>query len=346
MRFYTNSHTHYCGVDLHTKTLFICILDNDGNILMHKNIAAKPEPFLKAISPYREDIIVGVECMFSWYWLANLCLQQGIAFILGHALYMKCIHGGKTKSDKLDSEKIARLIRGGNFPLAYTYPPELRPVRDLLRRRRNLVRYRSELLAHIKITHHQYNAEVISKNIIKKCHREDLVERFDNPHTRKNVEMDVRLCDLLHTEISQLESYIVKQAKAFDPRTYFRLQTVPGIGPVLALTMLYEIGDIERFPTVQSFCSYSRLVKCPKESAGQLYGYGGQKMGNPHLKWAFSEAAALLLRESERAKKYVSKLEKKHGKGKALSILAHKLGRAVYFIIKRKDAFDLKYFFQ
>jgi transposase len=346
MQFYTNSHTHYCGVDLHTKTLFICILDNDGKILMHKNIPAKPEPFLKAIAPYRKDLVVGVECMFSWYWLANLCLQKNIAFILGHALYMKCIHGGKTKSDKIDSEKIARLIRGGNFPLAYTYPPELRPVRDLLRRRRNLVRYRSELLAHIKITHHQYNADIIAKNIIKKCHREDLVERFDNPHTRKNVEIDVRLCDLIQKEISQLESYIVRQAKAFDPRTYFRLQTVPGIGQVLALTILYEIGNIERFPTVGSFCSYSRLVKCPKESAGKLYGYGGQKMGNPHLKWAFSEATALLLRESEQAKKYVEKMEKKHGKGKALSILAHKLGRAIYFIIKRKDAFDIKYFFK
>lgn len=346
MKFYTNSHTHYCGVDLHTKTLFICILDQEGKVLMHKNLSAKPKPFLRAIAPFRNDLIVGVECMFSWYWLANLCLKENIAFILGHALYMKSIHGGKTKSDKIDSEKIARLIRGGNFPLAYTYPPELRPVRDLLRRRRNLVRYRSELLAHIKITHHQYNADIIAKNIIKKCHREDLVERFDNPHARKNVEIDVRLSDLIHTEITQLENYIVRHAKAFDPRTYFRLQSVPGIGQVLALTILYEIGDIERFPDVQSFASYSRLVKCPKESAGKLYGYGGQKMGNPHLKWAFSEAAVLLLRESEQAKKYVAKLEKKHGKGKALSILAHKLGRAVYFIIKRKDAFDLKYFFQ
>jgi transposase len=110
--------------------------------------------------------------------------------------------------------------------------------------------------------------------------------------------------------------------------------------------MLYEIGDISRFPTVQSFCSYSRLVKCPKESAGKLYGYGGQKMGNAHLKWAFSEATALFMRESKLAKAFVAKHEKKHGKGKAMSILAHRLGRAVYFVIKRKDAFDVKYFFR
>ena len=114
---------------------------------------------------------------------------------------------------------------------------------------------------------------------------------------------------------------------------------------MLALTILYEIGEINRFLTVQSFASYARLVKCSKESAGQLYGYGGGKIGNAHLKWAFSEAMCLFLRESDRAKTYVAKLEKKHGKGKAMSILTHKLGRAVYFVMKRKDAFDEQYFF-
>lgn len=346
MKFYTKTHQFYCGADLHTKTIYLCIIDNEGNILMHKNIAAKPKPFLRAIEPYREDLVVGVECMFSWYWLANLCIEHNINFILGHALYMKCIHGGKSKSDKKDSEKIARLIRGGTFPQAYLYPPELRPVRDLLRRRRMLVRYRSELLAHIKITHHQYNADCFERNINKKGNRQALAELFNDPAIRKNVEMDIQAADHLHEQIVELENYVVRHAKAFDPRTYYRLQTVPGIGKVLALTILYEIGDINRFPDVQHFCSYSRLVKCPKESAGQLYGYGGQKMGNAHLKWAFSEAMALLMRESKQAKDYVAKLETKHGKSKAMSILAHKLGRAIYTIIKRKDAFDMKYFFK
>lgn len=98
---------------------------------------------------------------------------------------------------------------------------------------------------------------------------------------------------------------------------------MPGIGKILALTMLYEIGDIERFPTVQSLASYARLVKCSKESAGKLYGYSSAKMGNPQLKRAFSEAICLFMRESDRAKAYVAKLEKKHGKEKAISILAH-----------------------
>lgn len=345
MKFYTQTHQHVCGIDLHTKTMFLCILNQSGDIILHTNIPARPKPFLEVIQPFRDDLVIGVECMFSWYWLADLCLQEKIQFILGHALYMKAIHGGKAKSDKIDSEKIARLIKGGTFPLAYVYPPELRPTRDLLRRRRMLVRMRSEVLAHIKLTHYQYNAEFFQKNINKKGNREGIDSLFSDPTIRKNIEVDLSVADHLQEEIVQLENYIIRKTKAFDPRTFYRLQTVPGIGSVLALTILYEIGDIERFPTVQSFASYARLVKCSKESAGKLYGYGGGKIGNPQLKWAFSEAMCLFMRESERAKAYVAKLEKKHGKGKAMSILTHKLGRAVYFVLKRKDAFDEKYFF-
>ena len=346
MRFYTKTHQHYCGIDLHTKTMYVCIIDNQGDILVHQNIPAKPEPFFKLIAAYRDDLVVGVECIFSWYWLADICQHAGIHFLLGHALYMKAIHGGKSKNDKLDSEKIARLIRGGTFPQAYVYPAELRPYRDLLRRRNFLVHVRSEVLAHIKLSNYQYNLPVIEKQIGKKGNRQDLAERFTDPSVRKNVEVDLAVADTTHALINQLENYIIRHAKQFDPRTYYRLQTVPGIGKVLALVILYEVGELSRFPTVQSFCSYARLVKCPKESAGKLYGYSGGKIGNAHLKWAFSEAVALFMRESDRAKKFVAKHEKKHGKGKAMSILAHKLGRAVYFMWKRNDAFDEQYFFK
>ena len=258
-----------------------------------------------------------------------LLVLDGLAFILGHALYMKAIHGGKSKNDKLDSEKIARLIRGGTFPLAYVFPSELRPYRDLLRRRNFLVHRRSEVLAHVKLTNYQYNLPLFEKQIGKKGNREGLAERFKDPAVRKNVEVDLAVADHTHLMINQLENYIVRHVKQFDPRTYYRLQSVPGIGPVLALVILYEVG-----------------VKCPKESAGKLYGYGGGKMGNAHLKWALSEAMCLFMRESDRAKAFVAKYEKKHGKGKAMAILTHKLGRAIYYMWKRNDAFDENYFFK
>jgi transposase len=149
MKFYTKQHPFYCGVDLHAATMYVCILDAGGEVVCHRNIATKPEAFLRLIKPYRDDLVVGVECMFTWYWLADLCADEGIDFVLGHALYMRAIHGGKAKNDRIDSHKLAVLLRGGSFPLAYVYPKAMRATRDLLRRRNHLARKRGELYAHI-----------------------------------------------------------------------------------------------------------------------------------------------------------------------------------------------------
>ena len=107
MRFYTGQHAFYCGIDLHARVMYLCVMDQGGKILLHKNLPADPDAFLKAIAPYRADVVVAVECIFTWYWIADLCGREGIPFVLGHALYMKAIHGGKTKNDKIDSQKIA-----------------------------------------------------------------------------------------------------------------------------------------------------------------------------------------------------------------------------------------------
>lgn len=347
MRFYTKQHPYYCGIDLHTTMMYVCIIDQEDNIVVHKNIPTDRALFLKLIEPYRENLVVGVECIFSWYWLADLCQEKNIAFLLGHALYMKAIHGGKTKNDKIDSLKIAKLLKGGNFPLAYAYPSQMRATRDLLRRRMYFVHIRSAIQAHIQLTNYQYNLPSFEKKIESKGNRVDIPERFRDPVVCKNVESDLATMDHFEALIKNLEAYIVRHAKDFDTRTYYRLKTVPGIGKILALVILFEVQDIQRFPTVGSFCSYARLVvKCPKESAGKRYGYLGAKIGNAHLKWAFSEATLLFMRESQWAKDYVAKMTKKHGKGKAISILAHKLGRAVYYVWRRQDSFDEKYFFQ
>jgi len=120
-------------------------------------VAATPQAFLAMVKAFREDLVVAVECMFTWYWLADLCAKEGIAFVLGHALYMRAIHGGKAKNDRIDAHKIAALLRGGMIPMAYVYPHEMRATRDLMRCRNHLVRKRSELIAHIQNTASQYN---------------------------------------------------------------------------------------------------------------------------------------------------------------------------------------------
>lgn len=346
MRFYTNQHPFYCGIDLHARTMYVCILDQSGEVLVHRNMQTTPEAFLKALAPYRQGIVVAVECLFTWYWLADLCADEGIPFVLGHALSMKAIHGGKAKNDKIDAQKIAALLRGGMLPQASVSPAQMRATRDLLRRRMHLARKRAALLAHVPNTNSQYNLPAIGTKIAYKANREGVAERCADPAVHKSIEVDLALITYDDELLRDVELTIVTTAKHHDANTLYLLHTVPGIGKILRLVLLDDIHDIARFPRVQDFVSYCRLVKCARESAGKRHGTSGTKIGNAHLKWAFSEAAVLFLRDHPAAQQYLARLEKKHDKGKALTVLAQKLARAVYDMLNHKVAFEREKFFQ
>lgn len=257
---------------------------------------------------------------------------------------MKAIHGGKAKNDKIDAQKLAVLLRGGMMPQASVYPSAMRATRDLLRRRCHLARKRAALLVHIHNTNSQYNLPEMGKRRAAKANREEVAEHFPDPRVRKAIEVDVSLIDHYDQVLGEVELYLTRSAKAHDVQTFARLQSVPGIGQILALVLLSELHDIHRFPRVQDFVSYCRLVKCAKESNGKRLGTSGKKIGNVHLRWAFAEAAVLFLRQSQPGKASFAKLEHKHGKAKALTVRAHKLGRAVYYLLTREQAFDLQRF--
>src|SRR5919109_2578492 len=288
MRFYTMQHKFYCGIDLHARTMYLCLLNQDGEIVLHRNMKAAPEPFLKAIAPYQEDLVVCVECIFTWYWLADLCAREALPFVLGHALYMKAIHGGKAKNDKSEAHKIAVLLRGGTLPQAYVYPAQMRATRDLLRRRMHLAHKRAELLAHVQNTNSQYNLPAIGKKIAYKANRDGVAERFADAAVQKSIEVDLALITYYDELLRDVELTILKTAKHHDANTLYLLQTVPGIGKILSLVLLYEIHQINRFPRVQDFVSYCRLVKCAKSSAGKRLGASRPKIGNAHLQRALS----------------------------------------------------------
>ena len=253
---------------------------------------------------------------------------------------MKAIHGGKAKNDKIDSYKIAKLIHSSMLAEAYAYPEGMRATRDLLRRRLFFVRKCAELKTHTKILNHQYNLSIINGNLKNPSIREEVLNRFEDLSAKRNAQANTDTIAFYHKQISSLEFFIKKNAKFDDYQSFMLLKSIKGIGDVLAMTILYEIYTITRFPTVQKFASYCRLIKCKAESAGKVYGTSGNKIGNAHLRWAFSEAAALYLRGNEKAQNYHARLVKKHGNGKAMGILSHKLGRAVYFMLKRKEAFN------
>jgi transposase len=255
MNFYTQQHKHYCGIDLHARAMDVCIVDPNGTKLVHKNLPTTPEAFLRVIAPYREDLVVGVECLFTWYWLADLCSKEGIAFVLGHALYMKAMHGGQAKNDQIDAQKIAVLLRGGMLPQASVYPAEMRATRDLLRRRIHLMRKRAALLTHVQQTNSQDNVPEIGKKIAYKANRSGGAERFADPAVQTSVEVDLALLDYDDPLLRDLALAIVQTAQQHDAPTLSLLQTMPGIGQILSLVLLYAMHDIARCPRVQDCVS-------------------------------------------------------------------------------------------
>jgi transposase len=222
----------------------------------------------------------------------------------------------------------------------------MRATRELLRRRLHLMRTRAELSAHVQQTNRQYHRPELGQHIADTANRDGVAERLTDPAVHKSLAVDLALMTYDDARLTALELAIVNRAKQHEANTFYRLRAIPGVGTILALVLRYEIHESRRFPSVQDFASSCRLVTCAKASAGKRYGTAGTKIGTAYLKWAFSEAAVLLLRNNEPGQNYLARLEKTHDKGKALTLLAHTLARAVYDMLKRATVFARHKFLQ
>jgi transposase len=344
MQYYTSTTQFNCGIDLHARQMYVCVMDRQGKKLVHTNVKNNDfDFFLKLIEPYKHDLTVCCECMFGWYWLSDACQAAGLNFVLAHALYLKAIHGGKNKNDRIDSEKLTHLLRSNLIPPSYVYPASRRPLRALLRQRIYYVWQRAELLARIhshQLAHNRTPAKQTRRN--RDLWQERLMAAEEHPLRQIALKNDLAIISHFDHQITQLEEELQRQTKQHAAREYALLQTVPGIGESLGLTILYEIGDIERFPTVKNFLSYCRLVKGTVASAGKIKGLRGAKLGNPYLRWAFGEAAVIAKRDHTLIGPLSQRLEARMGgnKFKANTVVAIKLARAVYFMLKNKTVFD------
>jgi transposase len=229
---------------------------------------------------------------------------------------MHAIHGGKATHDTIDAHKMAVLLRGGMLPQAYVYPAAMRATRDLLRRRLHLTRKRAELLAHVQNANSQSNRPELREPLAYKANREGVAARFHDPAVQKSVAVDLALLDSYARLLSDVELSIVQTATQHHAQTPYRRQSVPGIGKIVSLVLLYEIHDLARFPRVHDCVAYGRLSKCAKAAAGKRDGTSGAKLGNASRTWAFSEAAGLCLRNTPAGQQYLG-VEKHHGTGKA-----------------------------
>ena len=345
MKYYKTATEYNCGIDLHSKQMYICLMDKEAGIKVWCNIKGNDfDYFLRRVEPYRHDLTVTCESTFNWYWLADACMDANIEFVLGHALYLHSVRGGKHKNDKEDSKELADCLRSNRLPPGYIYPREKRPARMLMRRRMKYVWTRSGLLAH------STNGLMVEGLDPVECGqrsrdrwRDALKERHNNEHWRLSVDCDAHMIKEYDRCIGRIERAIMAYAKQHMNQDLCLLRSVPGIGDVLAMTILYELDTVERFATPEDFSSYSRLVKGSVASAGQIMGLKGGKLGNPYLKWALMEAVVIMKRNAK-VQKMGDRLEAKYGKQVGNAILANRLARAIYSMLSRKHPFDLDRF--
>lgn len=336
---------YYCGIDLHSKSMVICILDKEGKILLRKRVGNKRDDFMDAIKPYKNSIKLAVESTFNWYWLVDYCQEMKLDVRLGHAAEMKLIFGGKNKSDKIDAKKIADLLRVNLLPEAYAYPKEKRAVRDLLRRRSRYISMRSGLFAHSKTLFYQEGYIDLSPTAIKSKRKQDsLAEMFEDEMSQLSYTSDITVVKELNDVVGKIEKEIVQRTQHELPNEYYIVTSFPGIGKIIGLTIIYEMDTVDRFKRRQDFASYCRLVRPDRESNGKRTGNGNGKIGNPYLKSAFMEILNNATRLSPEIKIYYDNLKKIYKPLKARAIMANKACMIIYYMLKKQKPFDIELF--
>ncbi len=345
MNYVKTMKSYYCGVDLHSKSLVLCIIDLSGNRILRKKVDNDFCQFLKIIKPYRESIAIAVETTFNWYWFYDNCVKEGLDVFLGHAYYMKAIHVDKKKNDRLDAEKIALLLRAGLLPSAYACRNDLRSVRDLTRRRNKLVYHRSELLGHTTMSLYQQGIVDITRSNVKgKKNRATVIDNFIDDDVRFSAHQNMQVVTTLDKAIKELESRIMEKAVFHFPEELRLLQLISGVGPTIATTILYEISDISRFKRRPDFSSYCRLVQPYHTSDGKIVSRGNRKCGNAHLKWAFMQIVSNAPSKNKRIGKMYADLKELHHPLKARGILASHFATAIFYVLRDKKPFDINKF--
>lgn len=337
--------SYYCGADLHSQSMYIKVVDQNGQVLFKRNMPNNFAYFKQSIDAFLPHISVGCESTFNYYWLYDGCVDAGIPFYLGHAAYMKAIAGNKKKNDPLDAETIAHLMRSNLFPEAYPYPKQMRAVRDLLRRRQRLVRHRSEAYSHVQLLMRQQGiCSFKGKDVKSSSGKQEILKAISDADVHYLVNSDLVLIGHLDGMLDSIEKQIKARAYIHNGIDFGLLKSIRGVGDMLALAILYETHDINRFKSVQKYASYSRVIRVQRSSAGRNKHGRNQKMGNPYLKYAFGQILSHARQSSEAIDAYYQKLETTRCAKLARGIMAHMFCVAAYHMLKKKIAFDEKRF--
>jgi transposase len=329
----------YAGIDLHSNNSMVVVIDDQDRVMYEKRLGNELERILLVLAAFKQWLVgVVVESTYNWYWLVDGLMQAGYRVHLGHPAALVQYQGLKYSADEHDARWLAHLLRLGILHEGYIYPREARAVRDLMRRRMQLVQTRSAQLICMQTQFTRSTAKSPSADALKRMLPEEIDTLLEEPNVASGVRANLEVVRTLNREIARLEREVLEQVKLAGQ--FMPLLSIPGIGRILALAIMLETGAIERFAKVGQFSSYARCVESKRLSNDKKKGEGNSKCGNKYLAWAFVEAAHFAVRYNARIKRFYERKAAKTNKIVATKAVAHKLARSAYHIMRERVPFD------
>jgi len=331
----------YGGFDLHSSNNYLAIIDENDKRILKKKLDNDPDLIISTLKPYQNELKgVVVESTFNWYWLIDILMDNDFKTHLANPSAVKKYEGLKHSDDNDDAYWLAHLLRLNILPEGYIYPKKQRPIRDLLRKRGHLVQLRTSLILSLQNIIQRNCGTKLGANIIKQTKEDNPLFEMLNSDDSLSLSgvISKESIDHLSNQIRQIEKKVENSMELHS--SFSKLQSIPGVGKTLALTIMLETGTIERFNKVGNFASYCRKVPTKWTSNDKTKGSGNQKNGNKYLAWAFSEAAEFIKKFDPAAKSYYQRKMSKGNKMIAHSAVAHKLSRAAFYIMRDDVAYD------
>ena len=327
------------GIDLHGNNLVIGVIDQDGKRLTHRKLDCKleqVEEFLRPLKPRLQSM--AVESTFNWYWLVDGLRARGYPIDLANPAQIQQYNGIKHADDKHDAFHLAELQRLNILPKGHIYDAQLRPVRDLLRRRTNLVQQRTALLLSFKSLYNRTTGEVMALARLKALSPKEAPKLYTHPANQLIAQIQLEHIEALNESLCRIEKAVLACARELP--LYEKLLTLPGVGKILGMTITLEVGDIKRFPSDGDFASYCRAVDSRRLSNGKPKGENNAKCGNKYLSWAFVEAAHFARRSDEQCRRWYDRKKARTSTVIATKALACKLAKAAWHIMAKGSAYD------
>jgi transposase len=327
------------GIDLHSNNLMIGIINQDGKRVAHRKLDCDLQAVTEFLAPFQPQLqSMAVESTFNWYWLVDGLRAQGYPIDLANPAKIESYNGLKHVDDTDDAFHLAELQRLKILPQAHVYDPKLRPVRDLLRRRTNLVHQRTALLLSFKSLYARTTGQTLALAELKQLEPKQAAELYEHAANQLIAQVQVEHIAALDQSIRRLEKAVLACAQELP--IYQKLLSIPGIGRILALTITMEVGDIQRFKSDGDFASYCRMVDAKRLSNGKTKGDNNQKCGNAYLAWTFVEAANFSRRFDEQCRRWYDRKAAKTSKVIATKALGCKLAKAAWHVMSQQTNYD------